>query len=449
MLCPDLISRSAEQATLAAALEAAADGRGGVVFITGDEGVGKSRLAKEASDQACARGFDVITGRATQSAVPVPYRPIGEALLGAARNGLVPDTPDMPVISNYRAALGSLVPEWRRPGDAGAHVSPVIIGEAVLRIMARPGGPAGLLILEDLHWADPETLAIVEYLADNIGTAKVLCVATLRSSMHSASLDLVQATTGRRAASRIDVPRLRPPAARQMAACCLQVDVMPTAVSRLLADCDGLPFAIEEILAAAVLSGELVREAAGWRVNSDISTRVPDSIAGSVRSRLATLGPESARVIVSAAILGRQFDWTLLARVAGVPESDVLYALEHACKVQLIEPAPGTAEAFRFRHSLTRESILSDLMPPELASLASAAAEAIERAHPGLPGMWCELVAELRALACQPAEAARLLITAARRALLQGAVSSAAAALVDAGKLLAEHRPTIRCWPSK
>src|SRR5580693_6462121 len=169
--------------------------------------------------------------------------------MGAARSGVVPDAPG---ISDYRAALGTLVPEWSRPGDADAEVSPVIIGEALLRLLSLPDWPAGLLVLEDLHWADPETLAIVEYLADNIAKSKVLCLATLRDAAPSAGLDLLRSLSARRAATRLHVPRLMPRAVTQMAAACLDVPDVPRAVSRLLADCDGLPFAVEEILAAAV-----------------------------------------------------------------------------------------------------------------------------------------------------------------------------------------------------
>jgi DNA-binding CsgD family transcriptional regulator len=434
MLCPVLIDRSAELATLTAALEAAAGGRGSTVFVTGDAGIGKSRLVRDLSVRAAAEGFHVLTGRGTESTVPVPYRPVAEALMGAARDGIEPDSRGL---AQYRAALGALVPEWSEPGDTGAEISPVILGEAVLRVLALPGWKGGLLVLEDVHWADPETLAIVEYLADNVGSTSVLCVITQRDGGGSASADLLQALTARRVASRVDVPRLRPGAVGQMAAACLNVEDVPADIRGLLADCDGLPFAVEEILAAAVSSGELVRSEQGWRVNSDVSTGVPDSIVGSVRNRLAALGPAVTNVIVSAAILGRQFDWTLLPRVASVPEAKVLEALQRAREVQLIEPVGAESGRFRFRHSLTRDAIVSNLLPPELAARSAAAADAIEEAHPGFPGEWCELAAELHAAAGEPSAAARLLLMAGRRALRPGAISSAIAALEDARKLLA------------
>jgi DNA-binding CsgD family transcriptional regulator len=435
MLCPVLIGRSAEMRALTGALDAAGQGRGGAVLITGDAGVGKSRLVREAVALASSRRHFVLTGRATESAVPVPFRPITEALMGAARAGVVPDAPG---ISDYRAALGTLVPEWSRPGDGDAEVSPVIFGEALLRMLCLPGRPAGLLVIEDLHWADPETLAIIEYLADNVATASVLCLATLRDTEPSAGLDLLHSASARRAATRIQVPRLTPRSVTQMAAACLDITDVPRSVSRLLADCDGLPFAVEEILAAAVSSGELVHGTAGWHVNDDIVTGVPSSIVGSVRNRIAALGRQARNVIVSAAVLGRQFDWALLPSVADVGESEALEALHEAHDVQLIEPVSADGSTFRFRHSLTRDAIVSDLLPPELASRSARAAAAIEDAHPGLPGVWCELVAELRAAAGQPVGAARLLLTAGRRAVLQGAMTSAIAVLRDARKLLAE-----------
>lgn len=435
MLCPVLIDRSRELASLTGVLDAAGEGRGRAVFVVGDPGIGKSRLASEAIAVAATRGFFTLTGRATQSSVPVPFRPISEALLGAARAGIVPDAPG---IADYRAALGTLVPEWSRPGDSEAEVSPVIFGEAILRILSLPGSPGGMLVLEDLQWADPETVAILEYLIDNIRSAPVACVITMQDGAPSAALDLLRSVRSRRAAVTVEVPRLSPQAVTEMAARCLGVEAVPRSVSALLADCEGLPFAVEEILAAAVTSGELTRGPDGWQVDSNIVTGLPSSIVRSVRDRIAVLGGQARNVIVSAAVLGRQFDWTLLPGVAEETQAVVLGTLQRACDVQLIEPVSAEACAFRFRHSLTRDAIVSDLLPPELTSRSARAATAVEAAHPGLPGPSCELAAELRATAGQPIEAARLLLTAGRRAISQGALGSAIATLRDARTLLAE-----------
>jgi len=433
ILCPRLIGRDAELHALSSALDDARQSHGAMVFLTGDAGVGKSRLAREAYARASAQGFRVLAGRAVDSTVPVPFRPVTEALIKLARDGINPEAAE---VADYRPALGSLVPEWSRPGDSEAEISAVILGEATLRLLSNASPNGAVLVLEDLHWGDPDTLAIVEYLADNLADTRVLCLATLRDTVPSAGLDAVRSAEARRSAAIVRVPRLTGRAVEQMAAACLGTEDLPRAVARLLADCDGLPFAVEEILAAAVSSGELVRGQDGWHVNDQVTTGVPASIAGSVRDRLAALDPGVAEVIVTAAVLGRHFDWTLLPGLTGATEAEVLAALRQARDVQLIEPACPEAVMFRFRHSLTRHAIMSGMLPPDLARRSAKAAAAIEEAHPGLPGSWCELAAELHGAAAEPERAARLLLTAGHRALRRGALSSAAASLRDARALM-------------
>lgn len=434
-MCPVLISRSAESRQLVDALNSARLGNGNLVFLTGDPGVGKSRLASELCNLASERGLQVVSGRAVESASPLPFRPVTEALMKIARTNSIPDSAE---IADYRPALATLVPVWSQPGaDGKAEISPLILGEALIRLLSMHGTPGTVLWLEDIHWADPETLAIVHYLADNLAGKPVLCLATLRDSQPSAGLEAMRAIHARRAASVISVPRLNAREVEELAACCLQADKLPPALAkRLLRDCDGLPFAIEEILAAAVSSGEIVRGPDGWVVDENVTTGVPASILGSVRNRLAALGPQVTNLLVAAAVLGRQFDWTLLPRLAGATESATLSALDQAHEVQLIEPVHGGTGLFRFRHSLTRDAIISDLLPPDLASRSASAAAVIEDAHPGLPGVWCELTAELHKAAGHQVRAASLLLEAGRRALHQGALHSAAEILRGASLAL-------------
>src|SRR5579859_4080687 len=439
MLCPTVIGRRAELRTLAGGLDQAAKGTGGVMFLVGDAGVGKSRLAREATAMASSQGFQVLIGRATESTVPVPFRPITEALMKLARAGAAPDAPEM---AKHLPALASLVPEWSRLQGQAAEISPLILGEALIRMLTAAESKASLLVLEDLHWADPETLAIVEYLADNLGDANTACVVTVRDSQPSQGLAAVRSITARRAATCVDVRRLPDWAIRRMARECLDAEQIPDGVTRLLADCDGLPFAVEELLAAAVSSGRLVDAASGWQIDDHVSAGIPASIAGSVRNRLAALGPVVADVLASAAVLGRKFDWTLLPGIAGLAEPDVLAALQQAQEVQLIEPISSGPNLFWFRHSLTRHAILSDLLPPDIARRSASAAAQIESVHPGLSGAWCELAAELHEAAGDRVRAATLLLQAGRRALRHGALSTAITSLTDAYALATSPRTT-------
>ncbi len=120
--------------------------------------------------------------------------------MGAARAGIVPDAPG---IADYRAALGTLVPEWSRPGDGDAEVSPVIIGEALLRLLSLPGRPAGCWCwrtctgLTRRRWRSSSTWPTTSR------GRTVLCLVTLRDTEPSAGLDLLHSVSARRAATRV------------------------------------------------------------------------------------------------------------------------------------------------------------------------------------------------------------------------------------------------------
>ncbi|MDA8319430.1 MAG: ATP-binding protein, partial [Actinomycetota bacterium] len=239
-----LVGRDDELRALTDAVDAAAAGHGSLTILVGDPGVGKSRLASEAASYAADRGFRILTGHAVESATPVPLRPLAEAVVAVARSGEIPDAPEL---AEYWPALGLLAPEWNRGGDS-AELSPLILGEAVLRLLGLVSDGGTMLVLEELQWADPETLAVLEYLADNVADRRVACVATVRQSEPSPALELIGALHARRVAEVIEVRRLAEPDIATMAAACLDQDPVPGDVlTRLLANCDGLPFAVEEI----------------------------------------------------------------------------------------------------------------------------------------------------------------------------------------------------------
>jgi predicted ATPase len=187
VLCPELVGREPERRELRVRVEGLAAGRGGVVVLLGEAGAGKSRLARDAVEVAAGRSAAVLAGRSVPGPSPVPYRPLTEALLGAFRATRLPDDP---ALDGFRGHLGRLVPAWR--SDAvSADESPVLLAEAVVRLLVVHGGNAGtIVLLEDVHWADPETLAVLDYLADALRTEAVLCVATSRPD--GAAVDLIE-----------------------------------------------------------------------------------------------------------------------------------------------------------------------------------------------------------------------------------------------------------------
>jgi AAA ATPase domain len=111
VLCPVLVGRNEEARHIEAALAAAGAGNGGTVLVTGEAGVGKSRLVREAARVARERGLAVLIGRAVGSDMPTPFRPFTEALAAAGRAGHLPDSEEL---GPFRPALSRLIPEWRR-----------------------------------------------------------------------------------------------------------------------------------------------------------------------------------------------------------------------------------------------------------------------------------------------------------------------------------------------
>lgn len=395
VLCPILVGRDAEVGVLRTALAEASRGSGGTVVLVADPGAGKSRLVRE----VLGRSERVLEGRAVAGPAPVPFRPLVEALqAGLRRAGRRPD------VGPYQAALGRLVPEWQ---DPAAPLSPLPhLAEGVLRLLGGLTGNGPLaLVIEDLHWADDETLAVLEYLADNLAGERLLLVLTIRADEGPAALRLVSALERRRSAQVLRLPPLTEAEVRTMVAAC-QPEPPAELVGALVARSHGVPLFVEELLAVADSAG----------------SAVPTTFGQAVRARTGALTADHLRVLQAAAVLGRRFDWRLLAPITGLPDEDVLIALRAATNLQLLQ---GDGAEVQFRHALHRDAVLSDVFPPERSALAAAALAALRASAPDLPGDSCQQAADLAEKAGDAEAAVPLLVEAGRRAADAGALRTA------------------------
>ena len=438
-LCPLLLGRDGERALLESQLDLAGGGEGigGTVAFVGEPGIGKSRLAREAAGLARTRGGVVLMGRATGAAAPSPYEALADAVLGATTHEgfAMPEAGSV-----FRPAIEILV--GGSGGPSAEQLPAVLVADSVLRVVAQvvQRGP-GAVILEDLHWADPETLAVVDYLADRIRSVPAVLVVTARPERGGA-LALLRNLHARRAATVCDLARLSAGQIEEMACACLQVDDLPSdVVDVLVSRADGVPFVLEEVLAASVASGALRLDGETWQASGPLPPVVPFTLAESVERRLAALGPPAAAVLRAAAVAGDPFDWRLLPAMTNQSSEEVLASLGAAADVQLItaEERSGFVGSFRFRHALTRDAVLAELLPPARAQLAAPALDAIESLHPGLPGATCEAAARFAEEAGFSSRAVALWCECARRALDHGALTSAAAVLEHARTLAIER----------
>lgn len=377
------------------ALAAARLGRGSTTALLGPAGIGKSRLAREAAAAAQAWGIPVLTGRAVPGGDATAFRPIAEALLAGLRRHPGIDA---------RPELGRLVPRWR--ADDRSDGSVLVLAEAVLRLLQDLAPDGLLLVLEDLHWADPETLAVVEFLADN--TERVALLLTARDEP-DAVVRLVDTLAHRGVCT---VCPLAPLTAAEIDAmidaCGIASSIDPADRQALHHRSAGLPLLVEELLGA------------------DPGV-VPRSVAESVQARHAALPDDGRAALQAAAVLGERFDWRVLADTVGLGEIEALAVLREIVRSGLIDP--GEQDEFRFRHALVRDAVLADLLPPERAAWAARALAAVRDRQPELDGSWCDIAADLALTAGDRAAAAEVLLEAGRRNLARGALQSAEAAL--------------------
>ena len=435
LLCPVIVGRDREISLLVELVDAAAQQRrGGTVFLVGEAGVGKSRLARAARDAADARECRVLLGRAVPAGSPVPYRPLAEALHSVLRSGGLPDAPEL---QPFLPALGRLVPEWGL--DAGQLEDSVVTrGEAVLRVLRVLGQDRGsLLVLEDLHWADADTLAVVEYLADNLAPEPVALVVTLRAEQSDA-LVLAHALRARHVAAVLAVEPLPDELVGDMAAACLG-EPPPSDVEALLrTQADGLPFLVEELLAALVDTSALARTDEGWELRGTPESAAPWTFVQTVRQRLEGLDRDDRRVLAAAAVVGRSFDWTLLPAVTGLDQHRVVESLKAAVSAQLVSEPLDAPGQYRFRHALTREAVLDSLLSAERQLTARAALAAVHELHPDLGGDWCQLAADLARQAGDPRRSAELLLELGRRSIASGTIATGIQALDQAELMVPE-----------
>ena len=424
IVCPTIVGRDEEWSRLIAALDGVEDGHGGLICVMGEAGIGKSRLVTELCTTVRERGVSVLMGRAVDTGTPVPFRPLFEALSGHFRRAGASDHPGLEPI---RATLAQLVPEWRRPGEEIYRASPMELGEAILRLLSGIADSHGcVLVLEDLHWADPDTAAVLEYIGDNIGSVPVLCVATLRPDATTPALRVVRELASRRNATILELRRLTATDLAAMTQLCLGTATLPDDIEALVRRfSDGLPFLVEELLSSAVSAGSLSFGREGWHLEGGGAPVIPDRFTELIRRRLGLLTEDAARALTAAAVLGPRFDAGLLPIITGLSMETTTQALRDGIAAQLLVADPADARTFGFRHALTRDSLLDQLLPFERVEVSGRALAALESHYPELPGAICDVAAALAEAIGNRERAAELLLLSARRAYAQGALSSA------------------------
>lgn len=416
------VGRHAELDGASRWLAGAQAGRGGSALISGEAGIGKSHLLDEVGRMAQARSMTTLYGRSVPGGGP--FRPVAQALMPTVSSALI----EHPQLVPFRGVLGRLLPGWTdSPRADGALVDPIVLlGEAVRELLRVAGEPAGLVLaLDDLHWADPDTLALVDYLVGRVADVRVLVLCAARDE-EQLPAELAQLCSNR-AMTVVRLPRL---SAADIAALARErAGGLPgSTVDVVVRASDGLPLLTEELVDALV--------------GDDDSSTVPHTVAALTHRRLRALPSTARNVIQVTAVMSAAVEWEMLPAATGLSAREVARALRAGVDAALLVRDDSAAGSLRWRHALTRDAVLAQLLPPERVAIAHAAAEALEAARlvsgsvPALDsGERDRIVAELYAQCGQGSAAARLLLAPARGAVRAGALCSAEATLRRAAEL--------------
>jgi DNA-binding CsgD family transcriptional regulator/predicted negative regulator of RcsB-dependent stress response len=386
LVSPVFVGRDTELAALTAALDAAVAGDPAVVLLSGEAGVGKTRLVEEAAGRASEAGARVLAGSCIEmGGEGLPFGPLAHAFRSLMRD-TSPEELDA-FIGSARSELAQVLPDL--DPDSAPSASPLGEGgtarliELVVGVIERLAADRPLMfVIEDLHWADRSTLDLVALLVRALRADRVLVVVSFRSDELRRSHPLRPLVTGWervRAVQHIELERLRrAEVARQLEAI---LGAPPTArlVDQVHERSEGNAFLVEEIL-GAVQSG----------ADPD---HLPLSLRDVLLARVERLDPSTQRLLRIAAAAGRTVSDRLLAAVAGLEEAELDAALREAVEHHVLV-VDDTERGYTFRHALTRDAIYSDTLPRERVRIHTAYGEALS-ADPALAGRNVAIAAAL------------------------------------------------------
>jgi predicted ATPase len=387
-----LIGRDEELNRLADWLHAAWSGAGPFVLVEGEAGVGKTRLLRELAGLARQQKGRRLYG-ACYEEERLPYGPFAEALRNVVGDS---DERFAPLLKGLRAELARLVPTLVPPSEKIPALEPeqarLRLFDAVTRFLVRLSRRRPIiLILDDLQWADEGTLELLHYLVRNSQEAAIFVCGTARQGELHAEHPLVallQAMNRRGLVERLPLKRLSFEAVVGMVPAMLPGGPPPTLLAeRLYREAEGNPFFVEEILRAWVEEKRLVCESGHWNLFVGADSSMPDGVADVVARRLGRVSDVEREVLGLAAVLGREFNFDVLLRMAPDPdEGALLDAVENLLRARLLEEVDHPREdRYCFTHNKVQEVVYGQAAASQrrLRHLHRRAGEALEQVYAG------------------------------------------------------------------
>ena len=370
-------------------------GSGGVLLMFGEPGIGKSRLLRELRRHAAAAGVLWLNSRGVSYGAALPYLPF---------RGLLADWPgELPGGGEDAAALAPILEpgELPQPGTDPSVVQRRAF-DAVRNLLERRAraGPV-VVALDDVHWLDGSSVALLQHLLPVTAEAPLLIVLAARPDQ-GGHLDGLRAAALESAADRtaeLALTPLRGEADRELLVGLVGAGTLPPELEqRMLERAEGNPFFLEELVGALLQTGALERHRDGLRYVGGADAELPETVERVVLARIDRLPQAAGEVLRAASVLGRRFPPALLSAVVE-PGRDLAEELAELQRHDLLRTGE---QELRFKHSLIQEAAYRSLLRRHRQELHARAADALERLAPDRHGLlahhWSEAGRHERAL---------------------------------------------------
>jgi len=365
-------------------------GEGQLLLLSGEPGIGKTRLIRELSTHVEVTGGRSLIGEC-ESEGGAPYAPFAQIIRKSLRRG-AENGFDLPEF--VMGDLLELAPELK-PYYPDVPPNPKLEPEAEQRRLFEnmvafcrsisEHAPL-LLVIDDAHWADSGTLSLLRYLAGRTQNQRTLLAATYREveldearPFHEALLELNRKRLG----TRLKLKRFDQQQSRDLLAAIFEEEITVDFLEGIYGETEGNPFFIEEVCKALVESGQVFHTENGWDRLTMEEIEIPQSVRVAIQSRVSKFPEEYQDTLNLAAVLGREFDFDTLAAASELDEDTLINALEAAEQAQLIEEVSGRGGAtFSFVHALIPTTLAEGVRTLRRRRLHRRAAEAIEQTRP-------------------------------------------------------------------
>jgi len=386
-----LVGREGEQAELEGFWNRAERGEGHLVLLSGEPGVGKTRLVEELSAYAQLRGALVLEGH-FHPELGITYLGLREALQDFLRS-LPPDQARI-AIGSAAPELVKLVPEVEsivgsvtpNPPMGELEAERLRMFDHVTQFLIRLTKKTPILsVLEDLHWADGPSLLFLHFLLRNSRRAPILILGTYRETDLDPLRPFYETMLGLnrdRLYTRLALHGLEAGSVEKLLGALLDGPVETGLVAAIARDTEGNPFFIEEVVKGLVERGKLRQEAAMWRLAEEVEHFIPQSIQIALGKRMETLSEDARAALALASVLGREFVTDVLLSMSAWDEDRLLDALDEARRAQLIaETRAHGRDTYRFDHALLAQVVYDGINTRRRARFHQQAGEALESVY--------------------------------------------------------------------